>query len=135
MKGRILAIDYGTKKIGTALSNEERTMSFPDEKIMITDMDDAVEKILNKIKETEVSMLLIGLPLDENFEETKTSRIIREFIARIKNEISIPIETWNEILTTHMAYQVTSNAKHLRKNLDSQAAHIILQEYLDNQTL
>jgi RNase H-fold protein (predicted Holliday junction resolvase) len=34
-----------------------------------------------------------------------------------------------------MAYQVTSNAKHLRKNLDSQAAHIILQEYLDNQTL
>jgi RNase H-fold protein (predicted Holliday junction resolvase) len=56
MKGRILAIDYGTKKIGTALSNEERTMSFPDEKIMITDMDDAVEKILNKIKETEVSM-------------------------------------------------------------------------------
>ncbi len=132
---RILGIDYGTKKIGLAISDETQTIAMP---LKVIDSDeDAVETINSIVKENDVKKIVIGLPITLSGTKGKRAIETEEFIDRLKNVLDIEIVEWDERLSTRFSERVLNKAnvkgrKNKKKVIDKIAATFILQGYLDS---
>ena len=125
---RYLGIDYGLKRIGIAVSDEDGRMAFPAGTIINRGGSSTVCKdIAKKVKGEKVGCIIVGLPMGLDSKETEQTKITQGFIALLKKTISIPVKTENEILTSRMA--VGSGMKGV--HIDATSAAIILQSYLD----
>lgn len=128
---RILAIDYGTKRIGLAITDEDASYSLKLPLLKAESFDSNVHRILNLVIKNNVGRLVIGYPLSEEFGKTKMTEKIDEFITALEeNNPNIKIIRWNETLTSKAAKANLRNTK--IKNLDSEAARIILEEFLES---
>jgi len=132
---RILGIDYGTKKIGLAISDETQTIAMP---LKVIDSDeDAVEAINNIVKENDVKRIVIGLPITLSGNKGKRAIETEEFIDKLKNVLDVEIVEWDERLSTRFSERVLNKAnvkgrKNKKKVIDKIAATFILQGYLDS---
>ena len=121
--GRILAIDYGTKRLGVSLSDETKTIAIPKPYIATSQK----EKLLDLIKENYVEEILLGLPKSLSGEETKSAKAVRKFESWLARNTNLPIKLIDERLTTKEVLRETKN-----KNLvDSLVAQRMLARYLD----
>jgi len=122
---RILGIDYGVKRVGLALSDENSKMAFPygvlknNAKIL-----DDLKKIIKKEK---IKLIILGLPFGLDGRETHNTKPTEEFKKKLEKEISIPIIFEKEFYTTKEAERVQGKIKHI----DASAAALILKHYLD----
>ena len=117
---RYLGIDYGSKRIGIAVSDEGGIIAFP--RAAVKTADDVVKTIgLEKI-----GKVIVGLPMGAGGQETAQTKIVRAFAAALGKAVSLPIEFENEVLTTKIAERHSP-----RKAVDASAAALILQSYLD----
>ena len=123
---RYLGIDYGIKRIGLALSDDDGQMAFPGG-IVMGHGDKAIKEIAEKIKKENIGVIVVGLPIGLNGNETDQTSITRAFVTLLKKTFPIPIETENEMLTSRMA--IASGARD--DHIDASSAAIILQSYLD----
>ncbi len=131
---KILAIDYGEKRIGLAISDELGIIASPMPVLKVFSLADAIQKIHRIIKTQGVEKVVIGLALGPKREETQQSIQTRYFAESLKNTNGIEIDFWNESFSTNEAIKSEGiNTTRKRKNLDSEAARIILQEYLDSK--
>ena len=130
---KVLAIDHGEKRIGLALSDPRGIIASPLPTLNIKSLVDAIEKIHRISKSQGAELILIGLPLGPNGEETQQSIKVRYFGDTLSRTNGTPVEYWNESFTTQIAQKGPSSKKK-RANFDSEAARIILQEFLDNQS-
>ena len=121
---RVLAIDYGTKRIGLALSDETQTLA---REYKILSPSEFWEQISLIISEELVGRVVIGLPLNMSGESTEKTDEAREFADTLKVKVSVPIEMVDERLSSVMAAEITGSDK----NIDSLAAQIFLQNYLN----
>lgn len=135
----ILAIDYGQKHFGLAVSDTKGVLAQPLETISITknrDIDNIIEEILEKAKEYRVKTLLIGVPQSFTPSHRKTEEKINQFIIKIKEFTEIPITTYDESFSTTLAQSVLTssgqNIKKSRKKIDSISATVFLQEFLNS---
>ena len=124
----ILAIDYGRRRMGLALSDETELIATAIDHIIVKDFNDSVLKALFIIKKLNAEKIVIGLPLGDDNKPTKMSIEIEEFAQKIKDNGKIEIIFWNEVGTSKLAKNNSNN----RKGIDSNSARIILQEYLDH---
>jgi putative Holliday junction resolvase len=135
--GRILGIDYGTKRIGLALSDPTNTLASP----LATIQNDkkSIEKILDIINKNDVSEIVIGYPFNMNGTQSKICDEVDEFILKLSKRTDRKIVKRDERLTSYIAQQqiiesVKSKKKRQNKSLlDQFSARIILQEYLDER--
>ncbi|HEX9805048.1 MAG TPA: Holliday junction resolvase RuvX [Candidatus Dojkabacteria bacterium] len=135
--GQILAIDYGKRKIGLALSDEDKIFAAPLPMMLVKSDDEAVEGIITIMQSAGfVESILLGLPLGFDFKPTQMSRIVKKFAEKLKKKIDteIKIAFTNEVLTSKQAEQGRSK-KFKKEKSDSEAARIFLQEYLDHKNL
>lgn len=145
---RFLGIDYGTKRIGLALSDEGGKMAFPKE-IVLNDLY-IFEKIGEIIKKEKVDEIVIGESVDFSGKLNALSVRIGEFIRELEGKFNLPINKQKEFLTSVEARKSGENKKILtqkqshsrlkdkkRGRVDASAAALILQRYLDkrNQAL
>jgi putative Holliday junction resolvase len=132
---RTLAIDYGEKRVGLAISDELNIIAKPMSILKVSSLSDAISKIHRIIKSQGIDKVIIGLPLGPKGAETKQSIQTRYFANSLKDTNSAAIEFWNESFSTQQAeqYSSTTRSSRKKKNPDSEAARIILQEYLDTQ--
>src|SRR5687768_6270577 len=131
MKKRILAIDYGTKRIGLAITDEDANYSLKLPLIHAESLESDAQKILKLVIQNSIGRIVIGYPLSAEFGKTKMAELIDEFIAILEeNNPNLKIIRWNETLTSQAAKVNLRNTK--IKNLDSEAARIILQEFLES---
>lgn len=135
----ILAIDYGKKRIGLALADEN--IKIP---VLIKPIEyqaAKIEKLYEEIKkicdENNVSKIIIGLPLSFNFEETPICKEIKKFGEALKKNFNKEIIYYNEVLSTELARKIQEDVRNQSERfytkspkLDSQAAAIILENYL-----
>lgn len=129
---RILGIDYGEKRIGLAISDESELIASPMTSLKVKSFADAVAKVQRIAKTQNVAAILIGLPLGSKGEETKQSIQVRYFADALKMTNGNKIEFWNESFSTKEASNSTQwGTSRKKKNLDSEVARIILQEYMD----
>jgi putative Holliday junction resolvase len=124
---RYLGIDYGSKKIGVAISDELRQLAFPHTVFKNLSTSDAVKKISEICDKNKVSKIILGRPIGYKGNAQKILRQLEEFKLRLEDKTSLPVEYENEVLTTRQAERVTGR----HKNLDASSAALILQTYLD----
>ncbi|MCD6471010.1 Holliday junction resolvase RuvX [bacterium] len=122
----ILAIDYGRKEIGTAIGNIKLKISHPY-KILKNDKN-LFLKLKKIIFEKSIEKIIVGWPVSFNSNQTKQTRETKEFVDKLKKEIKIPIEIYDERLTSKMADRLLKNTKNKKNH--AVAAMIILQDYL-----
>ena len=136
--GRILALDYGDKKIGTAISDPMKIIAKPLQVIMNSGYKRVLNEINNLIKELDIEMILVGLPITmKNTSSEQTQKVI-EFVNQLKDDLSTDIKTYDERLTSKMATKslVMQGIKtgHNKHEIDKTSAAIFLQNYLDDPT-
>ena len=125
---RYLCFDYGLKRIGVALSGNTY-IAFPAGVIINRSSNAVLKDIVKKVKKERINVIVVGLPIWPGGKETTQTTITRRFIALLKKNVSIPIETENEMLTSRIA--IASGMKD--DHIDASSAAIILQSYLDKK--
>ncbi|MBN2017362.1 MAG: Holliday junction resolvase RuvX [Candidatus Cloacimonetes bacterium] len=132
-----MALDYGERRIGIALSDEDQLISFPFRTIDTRKTPDVVKEIVGIIKEQDVGAVIIGNPLTDEGCDSKKSKDIKAFTQMLSHHISVSITLWDESFTTKQALAVMNKAsKKLKKNrdaVDQLAASLLLKDYLESQ--
>jgi len=132
---RILALDHGSKRIGVALSDELKMIAQPLEFIPAQPFDNLVGRLRELLDEKDVELILVGMPRNLDGSYGTASVVVEEFVDALKCEIPVPIQTWDERLTSAQANRslVEANvARQKRKQkVDAMAAALLLQSYLD----
>ena len=131
---RILALDYGTKRIGVALSDELGWTAQPLETLNRRTLDRDIAHIASLVGTHEVGQVLLGFPLQLDGREGPAILAMREFQARLEQGVPVPVILWDERLTTKAAEDLLIAADVSRKKrkgvVDRIAASILLQSYL-----
>jgi putative holliday junction resolvase len=135
---KVLAIDYGSRKIGLAISDELGMVTAKLPVLHIKRRQDAFDGLIYIIRETSPNLILVGIPYGQNGEETEQATIITGFIDELKSIISeidgigeIPFKYWDESFSTQTA-EMGKTRKFKKEKSDSEAARVFLQEFLDS---
>ncbi len=133
---KVLAVDYGDKNIGLAVSDMNGTVAFPHGVIKHISKRHNAERISLIASDLKVEKIIVGLPEDENGDLTFQANKVVRFIEVLKQNTTIDIETWDEYGTTNAAIESQIEMGVPRKkrtgHKDHIAATIILQSYLDS---
>lgn len=132
---RILALDHGTVRIGVAVSDELKMMAHPLDHIPAEPFTDFAEKLRTLVRDKEVELILVGMPRNMDGSYGDAAAKVRVFVAALRDIIQVPIRTWDERLTTVQAQRALRDSGRKDKNrerIDSTAAAILLQGYLDS---
>jgi putative Holliday junction resolvase len=136
----ILAIDYGEKNFGLAISDSKGIMATPLDTVSITkkrDINFVIQDILRLCEEYNVKGILVGKPQVFSENQEKTEKKISKFISLLKNSTNIPLNTYDESFSTTEAQNVLTssgqNYKSYKNKIDSVAATVFLQEFLNSK--
>lgn len=126
---RYLGIDYGTKRVGIAISDESGTLAFPyailkNEKNLVAE----VKAICDK---EDITDIIVGESLDYKGQPNIVMEEVGTFIAELGRVVAMPISHEREFLSTQQARFFQTDKKHV----DDSAAAIILQSYLDKKNV
>ncbi len=130
---RVLALDLGTVRVGAAISDPLGITAQPLEVIPRY----ALEKRLPElVAEYEVQKILVGLPLKLDGSRGQAAQDAKAVVVKLRDVVSVPIEFWDERLTSAAANRMligadVSRAKR-KESVDKIAAALILQAYLDS---
>ncbi len=132
---RLFGIDLGTKTIGIAMSDVERSLATPLETIKRVKFTPDVEKLRALAQRFGVGGIVMGLPLNMDGTEGPRSQATRAFVRNMKPLLPLPVLFWDERLTTVAATRVLLDADTSRARraelVDKVAASYILQGALD----
>ena len=139
---RILGIDFGTKRIGVAISDENRSLAFPKE--IILNGPNTFKQIGEIIKKENVGEIVVGESVDFSGKLNILSARIEVFILELQKKFNLPVHKQKEFLTSVEARrggigkeslnsaQSHSKVKQIKSGrIDASAAALILQRYLD----
>jgi putative Holliday junction resolvase len=134
---RILALDLGTKRTGVALSDELKMIAQPLEYIPTEPFAEFLARLKEILREKQVELILVGLPRNMDGSYGPAAMKAREFAAALRDAVAIPIQMWDERLTTAQAQRFLIQGgvrrKQRKEKVDQTAAAILLQSYLDNK--
>ena len=132
---RILGIDYGSSKIGLALSDPLKIIAKPFETIDNISDEKSLKIICSMIDEYFISEIVIGLPITLKNSFSKQTSIVEKFIELLKEKLSIKVTVVDERLSSIEAkkslIQQGVKTGHNKKEIDKTAAALFLQSYLN----
>ena len=135
----VLAIDFGKKHFGIAISDSKGIIASPLEVISIT-QNRGIEYILERIseicKEYKVETILLGIPQVFTESHSKTPKAIMKFEMKLEEILDLPIILYDESFSTTSAQNMLtssgSNTKSSRGKIDKVSAAVFLQEFLNS---
>ena len=134
---RLMCLDVGTKRIGIAVSDLLNITAQGVETLQRTSFEKDLQRYKEIIEKYDVKRIIIGLPKNMNGTIGPMAEAVNEYADKLKENIDIPIEMYDERLSTKIASQalIQGNVRReKRKNyVDMIAASIILQSYMDGQ--
>lgn len=136
---RIVGLDLGNRTLGIAMSDTFgliaqglETLRFEEGNFQI-----ALDYLKQFVDNNKVDLIVLGLPKNMDGSIGFQGQVVQEFQANLQKMIAIPIQLWDERLTTKMATQVLLQAdvsrKKRKEHVDKIAATVILQSYLDSR--
>jgi RNAse H-fold protein YqgF len=135
---RILAIDHGTKRMGIAVSDELQMIAQPVEFIPAEPFAEFLARLKELLRQKEVELIVIGMPRNMDGSYGPAALKVQDFVAALKNAVTVPIKTWDERLTSVQAnrFLLEGNVRREKRKekVDKTAAAILLQSYLDGQS-
>lgn len=133
--GRLLGIDYGTRRLGLAISTPEQNLSTPLETVPRASLQRDAARLREVVSENRIAGVVVGLPLHMGGEEGQSARKAREFGQWVRDTLSLPVAYWDERCSSAAAddwMTMGGVPSHRRRELrDKLAAHVILQSYLE----
>ncbi len=130
----MLGIDYGAKRVGVAVADEETRFARPLEVIDVTKQD-AVARVAELVDDLDVSLIVVGKPLSLSGKEGPAVAAQSVFLAELRAAVTVDVREHDERLTTVVADQQMRAAglkRDAQKQLrDAIAAQVMLQGYLD----
>lgn len=136
---RILALDHGTKRIGVAISDELKVVATPLEFIPAEPFAGLLDRLRTLIQEKEVELLVVGMPRNMDGSYGPAALKAQEFVAVLRDALAVPIQTWDERLTSAQAnrFLIEGNVRRQQRKekVDKTAAALLLQNYLDHLTM
>ena len=135
---RLMGLDYGNVHVGVALSDELGMTAYPLEVIKRKDSD-KLRKTFARIEEIareyKVDKIIIGLPLNMDDSESEISKTVIDFSENIKRRTGLPVELWDERLSTLEATDILKEAgikvQDRKTYIDKIAASFILRRYME----
>jgi len=135
---RILGLDVGSKRIGIALSDEMGWTAQGEKVLIRKNISADIREISKLVYQHKVEEIVVGLPLNMNGSKGRGAEEILSFTEKLKNRIKLPVQVWDERLSTVAAQKVLLEAdlsrKKRKKVVDKLAAVLILQGYLDSKS-
>lgn len=132
---RILGVDYGTKRIGLAISDDLRITARPLEVVARARIIDALRRITS---EYDIDRIVVGLPTSLGGKEGTSAEAARELGSEVEERFGVTVEYVDERFTSRMAQSALLESGMKRRDrkerVDKVAAAIILQTYLDAST-
>jgi len=136
---KYLAIDYGQKRVGLAISTSDEKLILPYKTLTYTSRKKLVSDISYIVDTENIQGIVIGLPIGINGEETLITRQVKNLVRDLKKKLNIPIYLVDESYSSYNAEQSLKNrgmsAKKIKKVIDQQAAVDILNTYLSSKNL
>ena len=134
---KYLGIDYGTKRIGLSLSDEEGLLARPFR--VLNNSEKVAQEIKNLVESEAVDTIVVGKSLNQDGEANALEKEIQEFIGTLTMATFLPIERVNESFSSFEAHgregKESRSARQSKKakatDLDAKAAAVILQRFLD----
>lgn len=139
---RIMGLDFGSKTVGVAVS-DSLLLTAQGVEIIRRKEENKLRRTLARIEELiveyEVGEIVLGLPRNMNATEGERADLTREFKEKLERRTGLPVELWDERLTTVAADHIMMEAGVRRENrkeyVDKIAAMLILQGYLDRRAM
>jgi putative holliday junction resolvase len=134
---RVLAIDYGRKRMGLALSDELGLAARPLSTFVRTNRQNDIRRLRQLCRQHGVAQIVVGSPVHMSGQTSRMAEEAARFAARLQNELGIPVELQDERLTSWEAEQMSAELKLSSRPrgapLDDIAAAILLREYLERK--
>ncbi len=136
--GRIAGIDYGTVRIGIAMSDPDRTIASPYETYRRQGSEHAARRFQRLVREERIVLFVVGLPIHLDGRESQKSAEAQEFGRWLGRITGIPVEFFDERFTTAEAERFLLDAgmtqKRRKQRRDMLAAQIMLSAYLESRS-
>ena len=133
----ILSVDYGDKRTGIAVCDKLEMLASPVCVMTEWNIDSLANKIIDNAKEKRAEEIVVGLPKNMDGSEGFRADACKELGEKLKNLSEIPVQFWDERLTTVSAHKILSDnnvrGKKRKAVVDAVAADIILQDYIDSR--
>lgn len=133
----VLALDIGQVRIGVAVSDPEGLLASPRGMIRRRSNAAATEAIVRMVAEAGAERVVMGLPISLDGQLHAQARAVQAFGRRLAARLNVPLEYWDERLSTVTAAEALRAAgvspARMRERIDAAAAAVILQDYLDHQ--
>ena len=133
---RWIAIDYGEKRIGIAVTDHLKMFVNPLTTIENKSDSAVFDQLLKIFQSQEVEKVIIGLPLSLDGEDTAKTKETREFYKKLSEKTSLPLIWWDERYSTYEANELLKNKglnwEKSRNVIDQIAAAVILKSYVDS---
>lgn len=133
--GRMLGLDIGSRRIGVAISDEMGLIASPV--AMVPRGVASVHEILDHISRLGAVRLIVGMPVGLSGREGPQAKDVRDFVDSVSAEIDLPLEYWDERMSTSIAEKsmIASGSRRgkRKQQVDAVAAAVILQGYLDSR--
>ena len=134
-KSRLIGIDPGGKRIGIAISDENKIVATPYTTIIRENYVNLVSEIKKIINENQIDGIVIGNPINMDGSEGPSSQSAKDLAKNLSKDITENITLWDERLSSQGAFNLSNelaiNSSKKVKKLDQNAAQFILQGVLD----
>ena len=132
--GRLLAIDYGARRVGLALSDPLKMIASPYRTIINNNNTILIEEIETIIAAEDVELTIVGLPLGMAGQKTEQTKKVEEFVDKLTDRgiiIKYEDERWSSVAAKRSMKEQNIKSGHNKDLVDQTAAAIFLQQYLD----
>ncbi|MEI6614198.1 MAG: Holliday junction resolvase RuvX [Chrysiogenales bacterium] len=132
---KVLAVDFGSKRIGLAVGNSQVRVATPLGQILARNRHYVLEEILKRVGEFEIDHIVVGYPLNMDGSRSLTCKRVDQFINYLIKRIALPISRVDEKLSSfaaeEMGKEVQGDFRKRKLFLDGLSAQVILQNYFE----
>ena len=135
-RGALLGLDFGTKRMGVAVSNSDQTVAVPDETWLVREPSVNLKHLRELIEDYRAVGFVLGLPIRTNGEEGTAAATVREFGNWVAAKTALPLvyidERYSSAEAELLIWSRGESPSKRKQPLDALAAQVILQSYLDD---
>ena len=137
-KSRIMGIDPGRKRVGIAISDENKIIATPYTTIIKNKYSDFVKEIIEIFKENQIKGIVVGNPINMDGTSSNSSQSAKDLAINLSKDVTENVVLWDERLSSQGAFNLSndlaSNTTKKVSKLDQNSAQFILQGVLDYLT-
>jgi putative Holliday junction resolvase len=131
---RVLAVDWGERRIGLAVSDPQEVIASGLETLRVTSAEQGVEGVVRAAREVEAERVVVGMPLLMDGGRGTAAEAAQRLADRVREETGLPVETYDERLTSALSERRLREAGvrtgHAKARVDQGAAMALLESYL-----